>query len=115
MQPFLDINGRLVPTDHPGAMPHRESTQARKKARAVFHRALNRGDVARSDRCLVCGDKSTKLEAHHHDYNFPLQVEWLCASCHSWFHTQDTRLRGGWVGHVFARQIGRLKATGSND
>lgn len=34
--------------------------------------------------CAVCGAK--KVQAHHHDYSRPLDVEWLCFACHQAAH-----------------------------
>ena len=35
--------------------------------------------------CAVCGD--TETEAHHEDYSKPLDVIWLCSSCHKQVHS----------------------------
>lgn len=37
--------------------------------------------------CERCG-KQCRLDAHHEDYSKPLEVEWLCASCHSLRHAK---------------------------
>lgn len=36
--------------------------------------------------CEVCG--GTKVEAHHDDYDKPLEVRWLCKKHHSEVHTK---------------------------
>ena len=36
--------------------------------------------------CEACGEP--KAEAHHDDYAEPLQVRWLCRSCHRGWHAQ---------------------------
>lgn len=38
----------------------------------------------KSKKCVFCGKKET--EAHHFDYNKPLNVYWMCKKCHSIFH-----------------------------
>lgn len=40
---------------------------------------LRRGKIQRQP-CKACGNE--KAEMHHHDYNKPLEVEWLCRPCH---------------------------------
>jgi len=35
--------------------------------------------------CQKC-KKITKLQKHHSDYSKPLQVDWLCPSCHKQLH-----------------------------
>ncbi len=35
--------------------------------------------------CQKCGDKKT-VERHHPDYNKPLEVMWLCHTCHMNHH-----------------------------
>jgi len=36
--------------------------------------------------CESCDVESGDLHAHHKDYSMPLDVEWLCRSCHSEAH-----------------------------
>lgn len=40
--------------------------------------------------CQECG-ATTKLQRHHPDYARPLDVEILCATCHSARHTEENR------------------------
>jgi hypothetical protein len=51
--------------------------------------ALKNGVLVRPDTCSRCGgspvratDGRATIHAHHHDYNKPLDVEWMCAKCH---------------------------------
>ena len=37
--------------------------------------------------CELC-DAETKLHAHHHDYEKPLDVTWLCPACHHQLHAR---------------------------
>ena len=38
--------------------------------------------------CRVC--ENPKTEAHHDDYNKPLEIRWLCFDCHrKWHKTHD--------------------------
>lgn len=48
--------------------------------------ALRRGDMKNPGRCSRCGKYTHYLDAHHEDYSKPLDVEWLCLSCHRQKH-----------------------------
>lgn len=49
--------------------------------RAAVRRAVSSGALVRPEKCSRCGSGG-RIQAHHHDYDKPLDVEWLCASCH---------------------------------
>lgn len=54
------------------------------KARSVLRTALCRG-IIQKEPCCICG--STKaIEAHHTDYNKPIDVMWMCRSHHRAWH-----------------------------
>lgn len=54
-------------------------------ARYEVFNALRTGNLVKSP-CIDCGGKA---QAHHHDYSKPLEVEWLCASCHALLHKKE--------------------------
>jgi hypothetical protein len=64
----------------------------KERARKAVHHALLRGELIRPDCCELCG-KQVFVEAHHDDYNKPLEVRWLCKQCHENIH----HLNGGHV------------------
>lgn len=41
--------------------------------------------------CEECKSES-KVQAHHHDYNLPMEVAYLCKTCHSTWHRTNTPL-----------------------
>jgi len=49
--------------------------------KAVFT-AVRNGTLTRPTMCDICG-KHCKPDAHHEDYNKPLDVYWLCRECHA--------------------------------
>lgn len=53
------------------------------RARYLVGKALKKGELQRQP-CAICG--ATKVEAHHRDYSKPLDVVWLCRSCHFKIH-----------------------------
>jgi hypothetical protein len=50
-------------------------------ARNAINNGIRDGRVFRPDSCSVCG-KTGRLDGHHRDYTKPLDVVWLCISCH---------------------------------
>jgi ribosomal protein S27AE len=64
-----------------------EAVAARRKVRD----AVKRGDLVRPERCPKCGRKCV-VQAHHPDYGRPLDIEWLCASCHKLYHLTSDQL-----------------------
>lgn len=66
---------------------------ARLKANAILRQAVNRGEIVRPGKCEKCGRRPhmTVLNGHHPDYSKPLDVQWLCDSCHGIVHeVEDT-------------------------
>lgn len=51
--------------------------------------------------CTLCG-KSIDVQAHHEDYANPLQVVWLCRTCHRTFDAFDGLI------HVFLQHLGEI-------
>lgn len=54
-------------------------------ARARVRLAVNSGRLLKPKQCTACSTE-TPLQAHHEDYNKPLQVVWLCDYCHKLTH-----------------------------
>lgn len=52
----------------------------------LIQSALHRGALTVQP-CEVCGSGSY-VDAHHDDYAKPLDVRWLCKSCHKHHHYQ---------------------------
>lgn len=61
--------------------------KAKKHARNALYGAVAAGRVTKPDACSRCGGHP--VEAHHPDYNQPLEVEWLCKACHEGTHHYD--------------------------
>ncbi len=55
----------------------------RQKARAAqqVRDHVRRGTMIKPTNCEICL-KTCKLEGHHQDYEKPLEVVWLCRTCH---------------------------------
>lgn len=59
------------------------------------HRAVHGGHFRRQrpSRCETCPN-NTDLQAHHDDYAKPLEVRWLCRSCHIKHHVALRKAEG---------------------
>lgn len=62
----------------------------RYKAQRAVARALACGTLERPSECGQCG-RRVRISAHHEDYTKPLEVIWLCQSCHVLLHADRRR------------------------
>lgn len=62
------------------------------KAKWKVKQAIEKGLIKKANRCEICGSKG-KIEAHHSDYRKPIDVNWLCKSCHKKLHIEKRKLR----------------------
>jgi len=60
----------------------KERYPERVKAGEIVQRALKIGKLIKPDNCAECERRTSRLHAHHINYNQPLQVIWLCIGCH---------------------------------
>jgi len=56
-----------------------QSQKKKDKARSTLNVALNRGIISKKP-CFYCNNEN--VEAHHEDYNKPLEVIWVCKKHH---------------------------------
>lgn len=64
---------------------YRDKFPERRSAQVKLQNAVAGGKVVRPDSCLVCATKCIP-EGHHHDYDKPFDVIWVCKKCHTDFH-----------------------------
>jgi transposase-like protein len=68
--------------------------EKKKKAWAAVNAAVASGLLIKPDCCEIC-TSTAPLDGHHEDYEKPLVVHWLCASCHRNEHTnKNNKIRG---------------------
>lgn len=60
----------------------------RVNARRLVHYALKSGKL-KKENCKTCGCKN--VQAHHKDYAKPLDVIWLCKTCHNKLHNKNKK------------------------
>lgn len=75
----------------------RGGAKADGRAHDIVEKAIQAGRLIRPDRCEQCGSDGRKfrdgrhpIQAHHCDYNKPLDVMWLCQPCHHDWHRTNT-------------------------
>ena len=69
-------------------LKHSELSPEQKKkanARAYLNVYIKRGKQSKQP-CEICG--CNNVQAHHDDYDKPLEVKWLCSPCHINHHKQ---------------------------
>ncbi|API61064.1 hypothetical protein BSL82_09710 [Tardibacter chloracetimidivorans] len=69
------------------AKAYRYQNPEKRAAHTALGNAVRSGKLKKQP-CAFCGS-GERLEAHHHDYNKPLDVTWLCSACHGRFHALE--------------------------
>ena len=70
---------------------YRGGKTAKKRAQNIVWKAIKKG-ILQPMACEACGASGTMkdgrnlIQAHHADYNKPLDVNWLCQKCHHELH-----------------------------
>lgn len=67
-----------------------EQNEDVKKAHAKVRMGISSGTILKSP-CEKCG--VFPAEAHHDDYNKPLDVRWLCRKCHAEWHRNNKPIK----------------------
>lgn len=69
---------------------YRDDLAERQKAaaRCTVYAAIRARVLTKPSTCSACAVSATghALQAHHHDYSKPLEVQWLCTKCHGKTH-----------------------------
>lgn len=71
-----------------GLAKYNAANPIKRKAQNTTNYATRSGRMERPDSCEECFGTG-KIEAHHNDYALPLDVRWLCRSCHKAWHTEN--------------------------
>lgn len=56
------------------------------RAHSKVNYLIRKGTIKRTP-CEICGEKET--HAHHDNYDKPLEIKWLCPSCHQKYHIKN--------------------------
>lgn len=71
---------------------HRNGRRNSKRVTGIVEKAIKKGLLERQQTCQECGKRCApannrpQIEAHHDDYNQPLNVRWMCRQCHFQWH-----------------------------
>lgn len=74
---------------------YRGGKRAEDNAQNMLEYAIRKKIIERKNICEHCGDSGfmvdgrNKVQAHHCDYNKPLDVMWLCQKCHHEWHKKN--------------------------
>lgn len=78
---------------------HRAGNVHDERAHDMVEKAVLRGRLKRPQACETCrgpgepfADGRAPIQAHHDDYNKPLDVRWLCQRCHHAWHKVNVPL-----------------------
>jgi hypothetical protein len=66
----------------------RQKYPEKARARSLLSNAVCYGKIVRPTICSLCGSDKGVIEAHHPDYSKPLDVIWVCKSCHFMVHNR---------------------------
>lgn len=83
-----------------------EKSPGKMNARRVVEAAIKAGALIKPDACSLCGKTNCRIEAHHEDHSKPLDVTWLCVSCHRKRDHQIRKDKG-----IIEKPNGRRKLT----
>ena len=78
---------------------YRGGARADERAQKIFENEVHYGRVHNPGKCSICGTESRfkdgrqAIQAHHDDYNKPLDVRWLCQKCHHEWHKHNKPIR----------------------
>lgn len=65
--------------------------ELQRKTYHLYKFALYYGFLVPATNCEVCNSSRYLTAGHHENYYLPLQVNWLCGSCHQSYHAFKQR------------------------
>lgn len=71
---------------------HKGKLKKQKRATMRVLYEVKMGRMNRPKICERCGKEYPIIEAAHHDYNKPLDIEWLCKPCHATWDYHEPKL-----------------------
>lgn len=78
---------------------YRGGARADERAQKILENEIRYGKLNNPGKCSICNDESrfadgrTAIQAHHDDYNKPLDIRWLCQKCHHEWHKHNKPIK----------------------
>lgn len=72
-----------------------QQNPVKRAAHVILGNAVRDGRVEKKYNCEECGEYSGRIHGHHSDYARPLEVTWLCPSCHTDWHRKNGEALNG--------------------
>ena len=78
---------------------YRGGSIAHDRSQNLVESAIDKGILKRKIICDKCGntgvfkDGRSAIQAHHNDYNKPLDIKWLCQKCHHEWHKNNKPIK----------------------
>jgi hypothetical protein len=63
-----------------------ERNAIKRGASTMVRKAVREGKLIKPSHCSDCECEHNRLHGHHDDYSKPLDVRWLCPTCHNQWH-----------------------------
>ncbi len=81
------------------------------RCRSLLNYAVRTGKVKVPTSCQRCEQSDSRLEAHHDDYERPLDVMWVCPPCHAIVHPHHPYATYPALSESLKAETARRKAT----
>ena len=73
---------------------YKKNNPIKDKAKVTLNNAVRDGRLMKPETCSECGSGG-RIHGHHCDYSKPLDVIWLCPTCHVKWHKLNGEAKNG--------------------
>lgn len=71
-----------------------ESNILKRAVHIIVGNAVRDGLLIKPENCSSCGKDDVRIHGHHCDYAKPMDVLWMCSSCHCAWHKVNVPING---------------------